>query len=117
MENLDVATLPGGPGGIRPVVAYNFSLLGTSLQKSAQLVLSYPADLNGQIADNGGNPLSLAPYWWDGVNWRVLGRPQIDTTLHTVTTNLAAAGEWICRANGGGRGPVQFHVPGAVRTI
>jgi hypothetical protein len=88
IENLDVARVPTGPGGTSPVVAYNFSLIGTSLQKSAQLVLSYPADLNGQIAGNGGNPLNLAPYWWDGASWRVLALPQIDTTLHTVTASL-----------------------------
>ena len=72
------------------VVAYNFSLIGTSLQKAAR---SWCSELSRglkrtALPATGGNPLNLAPYWWDGVNWRVLARPQIDTTLHTVTAYL-----------------------------
>lgn len=88
IDYLNLVRVPSGPGGSRPTVAYNYTLLGTQLLKPAQIVLSYPADLDGQIADRGGNPLNLAPYWWDGVQWRLLSRPQVDTTLHTVTGTL-----------------------------
>jgi|GEM_PF-2307543 len=115
IEQLNTARIPSGPGSTRPTVAYNFSLIGTSLQKTGQIILTYPADLSGQIADNGGNPLSLAPYWWDGVQWRLLSRPKIDTTLHTVTGYLpppanGSTGKAVIPPNTGSSAPTSFGV-------
>lgn len=88
IENLDLARVPSGPGGQRPSIAVSMALEGTTLHKPGQLVLSYAADLDGRIADGGGNAQDLAPYYWDGVQWRLLARARVDTVLHTVTGTL-----------------------------
>jgi len=85
IQQLQPGQLPSGPRGARAIVAYDISLLNASLLQPAQVVLSYPADLNGRISDSSENPATLAPYWWDGYSWRLLSRPRVDTTLHTVT--------------------------------
>ena len=73
--------------GVKPVVVYTFTLQGTSLVRTAQISLGYPADPNGNITGTNNTPgTSLAMYYMDTYGWRVLGRPMVDTTLHTVTT-------------------------------
>jgi len=82
----DETTFPSNLVGIPPVSVYTFNLNGTSLTREAQLVMSYPADPNGQVTGTHSNGTDLAIYYLqpNGI-WRILGVPQIDTTLHTVT--------------------------------
>jgi hypothetical protein len=81
----DVNVWPSGPRGLAPVEIYSFNLEDTALLRSAQLTFSYPSNLDGKVTDSNANPLDLAPFWWDSFEWRILSRPAIDTTLHTVT--------------------------------
>jgi gliding motility-associated-like protein len=81
----DPERYPAGPKGVKPAVVYSFELEGTKLEKAAQITLSYPADLDGKLTGSRANPTDLALYWLDRDRWRLLSRPNIDTTLHTVT--------------------------------
>lgn len=73
--------------GIKPIVVYTFTLQGTSLDRTAQITLGYPADPNGDVSGTANTPgTSLAMYYMDTYGWRILGQPVVDTTLHTVTT-------------------------------
>ena len=83
-QETDVS-VPPGPGGLLPIVAYNFELQGTSLQRAAQVTLAYPAQPDGSFSGFSGNPQDLAPYWWQGTEWQVLGASRLDSTLHTVS--------------------------------
>jgi gliding motility-associated-like protein len=80
----DPEGFPAGPRGLKPVLIYSFTLEGTSLLKTAQVVLSYPADVDGKVTDSREEAGDLAPYWLDRNVWRLLSRPRTDTTLHTV---------------------------------
>ncbi len=82
------ATVPSGPRGLAPAVMYSMSLAGTSLVRTAQLTLSYPADLTGNVLDTTFSGTSLAPYWLNGSRWELLSLPQLDATLHTVSATL-----------------------------
>lgn len=87
IRQLDPAALPYGPGGTVAAVAYDFSLEGATLLREFQLTLSYPSDSDGLVSGSRANPSSLAIYYLDPANgWALLGHPQTDTTLHTVTT-------------------------------
>jgi gliding motility-associated-like protein len=76
---------PAGPKGLLPTVVYTFTLQGTTLQKTAQLTLSYASDVDGKLTGTKGSPADLAPFFLDEHGWRLLSRPQLDTTRHTVT--------------------------------
>jgi hypothetical protein len=82
----DPALLPSGPGGRSPIIAYDFSLNGTSLLREVVITLSYPARPDGTVGAQLGSPDSLAPYWLStGFNWIVMGPRHLDPTLHTVS--------------------------------
>ena len=87
VENPDA--LASGPGGSKAAAVYTITLQNTSLAAPAQLVLSYPADLNGRVLDLGSDPGTLGIYWLDESNvngqWRALSRATLDSTLHTLT--------------------------------
>ena len=72
--------------GVKPVVVYTLTLQGTSLVRTAQITLGYPADPNGNITGTNSPGTNLGMYYMDTYGWRILGRPLVDTTLHTVTT-------------------------------
>lgn len=84
---------PLGPGGSRAAAIYSITLENNqALAGTAELVLSYPADVSGKVLDINADPGSLGIYWLNqnalsqvnGV-WLPLSRATIDTTLHTVT--------------------------------
>lgn len=81
--------MPAGPLGARAAAIYSIQLNGATLTQPAEIVLSYPADLNGKVAGSGADPKTLGIYWLDDTrlsgDWRVLSRSNLDTTLHTLT--------------------------------
>jgi gliding motility-associated-like protein len=81
----DPAAVPSGPGGLSPVMVYDFELQGTSLLTQAQMTLAYPANLDGTLIGSNGSPANLAPYRLEAINWTLLAPKQLNTTLHTVT--------------------------------
>lgn len=85
IQQIDPNTVSNGPRGATPAVVYNFNLQGTQLQGDALLTLSYPSDITGRVLGLNARGQDLAPYWFDGIEWRIIGRPHVDTTLHTVT--------------------------------
>jgi hypothetical protein len=81
---LDPALVQAGPGGLARVVAYDFSLEGTSLARDFLLNMSYPARTDGSIVGFNGSPTNLAPYHLQNGEWLVLGPRTLDQTRHTV---------------------------------
>lgn len=88
----DPDTWPLGPEGTKAAAIYSIVLNDTSLQQPVQLVLSYPADVDGKVTDLNVNGESLAIHWLKPESralaergWRPLSRSSVDTTLHTVT--------------------------------
>src|SRR5204862_1442338 len=86
VRQIDPDSLPIGPNNLLPIVAYDYELLGTSLQRETQLTFTYPAHPDGSIIGSNGNPELLAPYFLQGVtNWLVMGPRQWDSSQHTVS--------------------------------
>jgi gliding motility-associated-like protein len=86
VERKNEATYPSFQG-IKPIEVYTFTLQGTSVVRNAQITLGYPSDTNGNVTGTNNSPgANLAMYYMDTYGWRILGRPVVDTTLHTVTT-------------------------------
>ena len=92
IKNEDLTGWPAGPGGNKPVTVYTITLDGTRLAGTAQLVLSYPAEVSGKILETNLDPDSLGIYWLNETaaprangSWQPLSRASIDTTLHLVT--------------------------------
>jgi hypothetical protein len=92
IKNADAQSLPPGPGGAKPVSAYSVTLKDSFLSQTAQLVLSYPSDANGKVLNSNatGGDLAIYSLGLGGAasadqTWYLLSRPQVDTTLHTVT--------------------------------
>ena len=91
-DDLATSNWPVGPGNTKPVEVFTIELTGgASLAQNAQLVLSYPSDVNGKVLNMGLNPGDLAIYWLGPENlppsdqsWYVLGRANVDMTMHTV---------------------------------
>lgn len=85
IRQLDPINVPAGPGGLSPIVVYEFELEGTSLVRDARVTLSYPARADGSILGSNGNPADLAPYRLRGSEWQVLGPRSWDSRMHTIT--------------------------------
>ena len=104
VTQLNPLSMPAGPRGLEPVVAYSFDLQGASLLTQAQLTLSYPATPSGTLLGAIGSPNDLGPYWLqDSGNWMVMGPVNVDPTLHTVqtvTTHLSTFGLFLSASNG-----------------
>jgi CHU domain-containing protein len=84
------AYFPAGPLGTQPAAIYTITLDNNArLAGTAQLVLSYPSDLNGRVLDLNADPSTLGIYWLDtspnGGQWLALSRATLDSTLHTLT--------------------------------
>ncbi len=86
VKHEDEDAFPLGPNGLKPLAVYTLTLEdGAALVREALITLSYAADISGTVAGTSYSGSDLAIHWLDPYGWRVLGRPQIDTTLHTVT--------------------------------
>jgi hypothetical protein len=81
----DGSSLPAGPGGLSPVVAYDFALQGAALVRGVQITMTYPAHQDGTLGGLIGNPNDLAPYWLNGTGWLVMGPRNLDAALHTIS--------------------------------
>jgi hypothetical protein len=83
---------PAGPNGAPAASIYTISLQDTILTGTAEIVLSYPADISGNVLPSAADPGSLGIYWLDQTNgafaggeWHALSRATLDSTLHTLT--------------------------------
>src|SRR6185436_2085417 len=87
VRQLDLLKVPSGPGGLLPIVVYEFQLEGTTLLSNAGVTLSYPSNPDGSIIGTNGSAANLALYWLQGFGWQILGPRQWDSSLHTLSAN------------------------------
>jgi hypothetical protein len=87
ITQLNPVTLPSGPLGLQPLVAYSFDLQGANFLTQVQVTLSYPSTPSGTVIGlTNGNPNELDPFYLvpNTGNWLAIGPVNLDTTLHTV---------------------------------